>query len=574
MPESYALSVLLLLLVAMALFIWGRLRADVVALCLLAVVGLLGLALGDKDANAVVADTLSGFSSPATATVAAMFVISAALVRTGLVQWLVRHLDRLAGKTERRLILLLCVTVAGLSAFIVNTGTIAIFIPVAIFLARSRKISPSRVLMPLSFASQFGGVCTLIGTSTNILVNAIAIGYGLGSFGLFEFAPLGLIMCAVGIVYLMFAGPAILPKRKGEQEQVDQYRLNDYLIEMRVQEKSPLIDELWSNTEGGREKDVNLIKIIRDDKATWRASRTKIRQDDILLLHGHAETLIRFQGKYKLKLLRDVRITDKEMSSDEVKLIEALVPPRSHMIGNTLSSFSFTRRFGCIPLAIQRRRQVLRDRLTDIRFEEGDTLLLQGDQSEVGRVMKSSDLVVTNELTELLFRKDRAIRALLLLLLVVVLAALNVVPIVIAVVIGALGTVLTKCLTIEEAYDAIDWRVIFLLGGILPLGLAIEQSGAAQWLADTAVTPFLGAGPLVVLAILYLLTAVLTENMSNTAAAAILAPIAVTLAGAMEVDPRPFLIAITFAASTSFATPVGYQTNTMIYAVGGYRFTD
>ena len=565
MPGIDAILVLIVVGAAMVVFVTEKLRIDVTAMCIL--LALVGLRLISED------QVLYGFASPATATVAAMFVLSAGLVRTGLVQWLVRRMDILAGKTEARLLLTLCIFVAFLSAFVVNTATIAVFIPAAIVLANSRRIPPSRVLMPLSFASQFGGVCTLIGTSTNILVNAIAISAGMAAFGLFEFAPLGLMMVAAGTVYLLVVAPWLLPRRKMGERRVDEYRLADYLTELRVPKDSKLIGKTWNEVKP-HEKDLRLIKLLRRKKATWRASETKFRKEDVLLLHGKADSLMELKDTLGLETVADAEMTDRELSSDEVRLVEALVPFRSRLAGRTLRHFDFSRRYGCFVLAVQRRGRILRDRLVDIHLESGDTLLLQGSDEEIARLMKSSDLIVTNELTDLHVRKDRAVTALSLVILVVALAAFNVVPILIAAVIGAIGMVLGGCLTIEEAYHAIDWKVVFLLGGILPLGLALQQSGAASWLTTSVLNPLTNLGPLAVLASLYLITAVLTETMSNNAAAILLAPIALSLASSMNVSPRPFLVAITFAASTSFATPVGYQTNTMVYAPGGYRFLD
>ncbi len=566
MPGTGSLLVLAVVAGAMILFVTEKLRVDLVALCVLLALLLLGLIRPEQ--------ALYGFASPATATVAAMFVLSAGLVRTGLVEWIGRRIDVFAGRTQTQLILILCLTIAALSAFVVNTATVAIFIPVAIALAKARKISPSRVLIPLSFASQFGGVCTLIGTSTNILVNSIAISNGLPGFHLFEFAPLGLVMSGVGIVYLLSVTNWLLPKRKGEYQQIDKYRLVDYLAEFRVKKMSPLVNSAWEKDRPKDLADIDLIKIIRGKKATWRASATTIKVGDILLVHGNADKLMKMKDNYKLETKGDEAMHDQKLSSDEVKLIEALIPPRSNIVGRTLRSSDFKRRFRCVVLAVQRRGKILRDRLVDIHFDGGDTLLLQCDKEEVNRIMRSGDLIVTNELTELHLRKNRAALALGFVGLVVALAALNVVPILIAALIGAVGMVLGRCLTLEEAYQAIDWKVIFLLGGILPLGLALQQTGTAAWLANSVLEPLVAMGPLVVLAALYIFTAVLTETMSNNAAAILLAPIALSLAVALGVNPRPFLIAITFAASTSFATPIGYQTNTMIYAPGGYRFSD
>lgn len=319
---------------------------------------------------------------------------------------------------------------------------------------------------------------------------------------------------------------------------------------------------------------MSLNKIIRGEIESWRPEKTKIQRDDVLLLYGNVEKLIELSDKYGMEIRTDVTMDDQKLSSDKVKLIEALVPPRSRLAGRSLKNSDFFRRYGSVVLAMQRWGQILRERLSEVRLHGGDTLLIQGGTEDVARLMKSRDLIVMSELSDLYFRKDRAIIALLLMVAVVLLAALHVVPIFVAALIGAVGMVLGGCITMEEAYRAIDWRVIFLLGGIIPLGLALEQSGAARLLTDYLLTSFVGSGPFVVLAVLYIVTAVLTETMSNNAAAVLLAPIALSLARAMEVDPRPFLVAITFAASTSFATPIGYQTNTMIYAPGRYRFTD
>jgi di/tricarboxylate transporter len=503
-----------------------------------------------------------------------MFVLSAGLTRTGLVQWLARQIDRLAGKTELRLIVVLSIAIAGLSAFIVNTATVAIFIPVAIVLANARNVSASRVLMPISFASQFGGVCTLIGTSTNILVSTIAVASGMRAFGLFEFAPLGLVMVAVGTAYMAFVARWALPRREGGVQQVDKYRLADYLAEFRVGEESEFAGRTWRATKASADPEITLIKLIRGEEELWRPTTTELRAGDTLLLHGHVDSLIGLANESGLELRSEAVVDDAALAAGDVKLVEALVPPRSRFVGRTLQSSGFRRRYGMVALAVQRRGKVLRRRLADITLEAGDSLLLQGPESAVTLLKRSSDLVVTNELTDLFLRRNRAVVALAIMVAVVGLAAAGVVPILVAALLGAIAMVVLGCLSIEEAYQAIDWRVVFLLGGILPLGAALQESGAAAWISEAVLAPLSGSGPLAVLAGLYLVTAVLTETMSNNAAAVILAPIAFSVAGAMNVDPRPFLVAITFAASTSFATPIGYQTNTMIYAPGGYRFAD
>jgi di/tricarboxylate transporter len=456
----------------------------------------------------------------------------------------------------------------------VNTATVAIFIPVAMVLAKRRKIAESRVLMPLSFASQFGGVCTLVGTSTNILVNAIAVSGGLAAFGLFEFARLGLIMSCFGIAYLVLAGAWLLPSRKGDVQHTDKYRLSDYLAEFRVTANSSLIGQSWLASEAGKEHEAELINLLKSDETGWQQPGAIIEEGDTLLLHGDADRLMKLKDNYNLETKADEEIGDQKLSSDDVKLVEALVPPHSNLAGKTIGASDLSLRFGCTVLAAQRRDRVLRQKLAHIRLEANDTLLLQCEVDKVPRILESSDLIVTSELTELFLRKDRALIALGILGGVLALAASGVAPILFATLIGAVAMVVTGCLNIEEAYRAVDWKIIFLLGGILPLGLALEQTGAASWLTGKLLSHAISAGPLTVLAVLYLTTAVLTETMSNNAAAILLAPVAFSVAKIMDIDPRPLLVAITFAASTSFATPVGYQTNTMVYAPGGYRFSD
>jgi di/tricarboxylate transporter len=566
MIEFNNILILIVMVVAMALFVSNKLRIDLISMGVLTTLLILGLLQPDQ--------ALSGFASLATGIVAAMFVLSAGLTRTGLIDWIARYMDKIAGQGRIRLILVLSFTVIILSAFILNTAIVAIFIPVVISLAKQRKLSPSQVLIPISFASQFGGACTLIGTSTNILVHTIAIDSGYPGFKLFEFAPLGLAVSAVGVIYLVVFSGILLPKRKEKLLEEDMYRLSDYLTELLVEENSPLIGQKWNELSKDQKKDIQLMNFIRDEKNVSNPAATVIREKDILLLSGDAEKLFKFKDTCKLEMRSNPKKDKKKVNSADLKLVEAIVPPRSYLEGRTLGHSDFRRRFGCTVLAIQRRGKIMRERLDKTRLDSGDTLLLRCNSKDLNRVMRSSDLIAANELTELQIRKDRAIMALSIIVLVVILAALEIIPILTAALAGALGMILSGCITPEEAYQAIDWKVIFLLGGILPLGLALQQTGTAEILASTFLKPLISFGPYALLAGLYFLTAALTETMSNTASAILLAPVALSAAGNLGVNPIPYLVAITFAASTSFSTPIGYQTNTMIFAPGGYRFFD
>lgn len=553
------------LVLAVGFFVFGKFRVDLIAMCALAVLLVLGLISPEEG--------LYGFANQATLTIGAMFVVSMGLVRTGLVQWIAQRIDRLAGKGELRLILVLCVITAALSAFMVNTATVAILIPVVITLTAKRKISSSRVLIPLSFASQFGGVCTIIGTSTNMLVNGIGISKGMDSFRFFEFLPLGLVLVVVGTGYLLITSRWLLPKRKGEVDQVDKYLLADYQAELQVLGNSTLIGGTWEESKITPETKIELSNLMREGKAVARPKRTKIRPGDLLIVNGNIDEIIEIENKYDLEMFKNIRSVYEEQSH-EVRLVEALIPPNSNLIGQTIQGSNFFRSYGHPVLAIQRRGKSFKERLADIKLESGDTLLVHGQKDDIARLKNSPNIIVTNELTELSVRREKTTAALLVIIAVVVLAVTNVVPIMVAAMIGAAGMVLTRCITVEEAYNAIDWKIIFLLGGIIPLGLAIEQNGIVPLLADSVLRPLIAYGPVAVLAVIYIVVAVLTEAMSNNAAAAIMAPIAFSLAALMGVNPRPFLVAIAFAASTSFATPIGYQTNTMVYSAGGYRFTD
>lgn len=566
MPDINLLLTLVILIAALGLFISGKFRVDLIAICTLVLLLVTGLIRPEQ--------SLSGFTNQATGTIAAMFVISAGLVRTGLLQWISRRIDILAGKKELQLILVLCLVTAFLSAFLVNTAVVAIFIPVAIMLAHERKIPASRVLIPLSFASQFGGVCTIIGTSTNMLVNGIAIDKGIKPFGFFEFAPLGIILVIAGTVYLLTAGRWLLPRRKEQSEQSDAMRFADYHAELMVLGDSPLAGKKWAQSKIEKENKIKLTNLIREGEPVTRPATTVIRPGDLLIVSGNLDKIIDISNKNGLELIKNTRIKANLIDKHGDQLVEILIPPVSTLIGKALHATGFFRRYNTVIMALQRRGRPIKTRIEDIELEEGDTLLIQTHDEDITRLLASKNVIVTNRVNEFNFRKDKAIIALLVMVVTMSLAITNIFPIIVAAIIGSLGMVLTRCITIQEAYEAIDWKIIFLLGGIIPLGIALEQNGVIQWLIDNTLQQITVHGPIVILVVLYFITAMLTESISNNAAAAILAPVAIVIASTMNVDARPFLMAIAFAASTSFATPIGYQTNTMIYSPGGYCFLD
>lgn len=553
-----------ILLIAVVLFATEKFPVDFVAVMVLGALLACGLV--------TVQEGVSGFSNPATLTVGSMFVLSAALRKTGALGVLGRTLMRF-GTSYSALLLLVMLTVGAVSAFINNTAAVAVFLPLVLTLGRRREISPAKLLIPLSYASQFGGVCTLIGTSTNLLVSSISEKSGRGPFSMFEFAPLGLIMFVAGIVYLLVFGRWILPDRRSAQL-TETYQLGDYIIELRVMEDSPLIGKTVSNSVLGSSGAATVLEILRAEEKLWRPLHEPLRSGDVLLVSGKLDDLMELRDSSKLVIEPRFKLEDEILRTDDVALVEILVAPRSRLIGHTLAELSFTRRYNALALGIQRRGHTLRDKLRDVTLHFGDALLLQAPKAEIERLRADENFIVLSEVEEPSLRRGKAPVAIGIIALAVGLAAFGVLPILVTALLGCVALVLTRCINLEEAYAAIDWKVIFLLAGILPLGIAMERSGAAQ-LISTHALGFVGPfGPIAVLAVLYLLTAALTETMSNNAAAVLLAPIAISTANSMGVDPKPFLIAVCFAASTSFATPVGYQTNTMVYNAGGYRFTD
>jgi di/tricarboxylate transporter len=575
-----SVEILLVLLItagAVYLFVTEKFRADLVALMVLGalvVVGLFRHLVGwiRPDHWITPEEGISGFSNPATITVAAMFVLSAGLQKTGAVAVAAKLLKRLI---ERPTILLLVMMVAvgSVSAFINNTAAVAVFMPLVLAACAGGKLSPSKLLIPLSFASQFGGVCTLIGTSTNLLVSSISERAGMGAFRMFEFAPLGLLMLGTGTVYLLVVSRWLLPDRRGT-ELTENYQLGNYITELRVNPESPLVGKTLAGAEFGRKQELTVLEILRGGVKLFAPTHEPVQPNDLLLVRGGARELIEAKTAWKLELEPEFRLKDEALETKDLQLAEVIVASGSSMIGRTLAEVQFHRHYHAVVLGIQGRTQMIREKLNQVRLEFGDALLVLGPKAELARLRGDGNFLMLDQVEEPALRRAKIPIALGIIAAVVALATFNIMPILVSAILGCIALVVTRCLTLEDAYAAIDWKVIFLLAGVLPLGLALEKSGAAQLMAEITLRPAGAFGPLVVLAVLYLLTAILTEFMSNNATAVLMAPIAISTAAAIGVDAKPLLMAVCFAASTSFATPVGYQTNTMVFHPGGYRYAD
>lgn len=572
-------TVLILIIVVMAvkLFISERYPSALVAMMVLAVLMLVSLLQPflpwiRPGRWITLEEGVSGFSNPATIVVAAMFVLSAGLQSTGAIAWLGPWIARKARQpllVAVALLLLVCLV----SAFINNTAAVAVFLPIVLTACARSGMSPSRVLIPLSYASQFGGVCTLIGTSTNLLVSSISERSGHGAFTLFEFAPLGLILSVAGLVYLIVFGRWLLPDHPG-RSLVQSYQVSDYVAELRVTVASPLIGQTVESSKIAATPDVRLLAALRQDKPVWPDREIPLQAGDLLQVQAPATVLMDLRSTWKLESEHEFRLAGNTPVDQEMRLAEAVVAPRSRLIGQTMAEVDFHRQFHCLVLGVQSGDTLVNERLDSQRLKFGDALLLLGPREEIVRLRNDPGFLMLDRIAEPALRRSKVPIAIGIFALVVLLAALNIVPILASAIFGCVALVATRCLSIEEACEAIDWRVIFLLAGALPLGLALDKSGAAALIAEGTVALTGSVGPWAALAVLYLLSAVLTEFMSNSATAVLLSPVALAVAQSLGVDPRPMLMAVCFAASTSFCTPVGYQTNAMVQHPGGYRFAD
>ncbi|MDX2267019.1 MAG: SLC13 family permease [Bryobacter sp.] len=515
---------------------------------------------------------LSGFGHPATVTVAAMFVLSAGLAKTGALNATTDLLTRIAKKFSWLATLIIMLVSGVASAFINNTAVVAILMPNLLGMAKATGLSPSRLLMPLSFASMFGGVCTLIGTSTNILISSIAEKNGLAPFGMFELSRIGLLFFGTGFVYMFVIGMRLIPDRRPSANVNDAYGVANYVTDVVLSAEAKSVGTIAASSPLAKDLDVQILAVFRQGK------RIEMPPEQIVLLAGDvvrlacdAEKLEKLHGRTHVSLISDLGGAS---SQQEVELVEAVIAPRSPLIGHTLKSLRFYEQFQAKVLALRHRGQTAQDKLDDTALYAGDTLLLRVRNDQIAALAENPAFVLISPRRGPQLRPGKTLIALLILGLVVLTSALNLLPIVVAALAGCAAMVLTGCLKGEEVYSSVDWKVVFMLGGLLPLGLALETTGAAKLFADFLFWAFSGLGPWVLMSALFLFTSLLTEVMSNSATAVLLAPVAISAAAAMGVDARPFLVAVTLAASSSFMTPVGYQTNTLIYGPGQYSFSD
>ncbi|UPV76947.1 SLC13 family permease (plasmid) [Halorussus limi] len=527
---------------------------------------------------------ISGFANPATITVLAMLILSTGINRTGIVQLIGQKMAAYAG-TDRRKQLAATIGVTGpVSGFINNTPVVAILVPVITDLAHEGETSPSKLLMPLSFASMLGGTLTLIGTSTNILASDIAAqlgaetpGLDLFAFGMFEFTKLGVIVFAVGALYLMTVGVWLIPERiPADDDLVEEYALQEYLADVVVPANSSLIGQTVEEALGDDDLDIDVLQLIRyGERFDEPLARKEIHEGDTLRLRTNRETLEHIMNAEGLTMSGGPRTEDAlHPDEEEPVLVEVVIPSGSFLVGETLTSSTFRQRYDANVLAFRTRGDVVRDRFEDIDIRVGDTLLVQAPPDSLTRLVQNEDFIVAHEFDETTYRTRKIPFAVAIIAGVVALPALNVLPIVVSALAGVVAMIFTGVLEPNELYSSVEWNVIFLLAGVIPLGIALQQTGAAGLLGESVAATATFLPPIGVLWVFYIATGLLTSVISNNASVVLMIPVAANAAQAIGANAFAFVLAVTFAASTAFMTPVGYQTNLFVYGPGGYRFSD
>lgn len=559
--------VLTILTVAIVVFLAERWRADLVSLMVLVTLALTGLVTPTE--------AFAGFANPAVVTVGAIFVVSAGLLRSGVADFLGARMLKIAGTSEPRLIVVIMLTAGVISAFINNIGATAVLMPVVISMARETRISVSKLLMPLAFASAMGGNLTLIGTPPNVLASAILHERTGNSYMFFDFTPMGILILASGIAYMVFIGRHLLPTRRSETELTENYHVREYLCELLVLPSSPLIGRSIIESRLGEDYELTVINIIRDKKPRPFLRRVdKIRANDILVVAGSRDKILQIGSNQGIIRVPDIDFHDTDFKSDHADIAEVVLDVQSSLAGSSLKDLRFRERYRLTVLALWRRGQNIESPLKDVPLRPGDVLLVQGRREAVDFLRVTSDFLVLEPFPLQHRRTSHAPRALAILGGMLLLVTTSMFHISIASVLAAVCMILFGVLKIDEAYQAIDWQSMFVIAGMLPLGIAMENTGAAQFLANLVVTHTVTLGPIGLIVGIYLFTSLMTQPLSNAAAMVLLAPIALNIAADLGANPEAFLMVVVVGASTSFLTPIAHQSNIVIFGPGGYRFTD
>lgn len=556
-----------IILMAIILFATEKLRVDLVALLVLIIISITGLVSKEE--------VFLGFSNTAVITIWAVYIVSGGLFKTGVADSLGSIILRLSGPSEVRLILVIMLVCGTMSAFMNNVGAVAVLMPAVIGIARQTNIPVSKLLIPLSFSSLLGGKMTLIGTPANILAQGVLHARGLEGFQFFEITPIGSIVLITGIIYMGFIGRHLLPIRKSINETQKSKNLKDYISQVQITSESPLVGKNLYQSGLGSDYDITVISIIRKGETILQFHRDFVfEKNDCLVIESSAPNLIKAQKSLKLEIQIEHGIELWELDTGRASIIEATLAPRSTMVGRTLNDSNFRDQFGFSTLAIRREGGIITENLRDVKLHFGDDLLLIGNPDRAEMLQKGSEFLVLEPLEIERKRKHKAPLAAGIMLLVIGLAIFSQIGIATAMVAGAVAMVLTGCLSMDEAYQSIDWRTVFLVGGMLSLGTAMENTGTAQYLADMLLSALGGLGPIGLLAGIYLLSALITQPMSNAAAIVLMVPIAVDTALSLNVNYLTFTMAVVIGAATSFLSPVGHKANVLVFGPGGYQFLD
>ncbi len=519
-------------------------------------------------------EAVSGFGNVATITVACMLAISYGIERTGALNYAANKLVELAGDSETRLMLAIMLSVGAPSAFINNTPAVAIFLPLTLSATRKRSLDASKFLMPMSFAAIFAGTCTLIGTSTNLLVSGLVRSHVEWDIQMFEFTEMGLVFFVTGILYMIFVGRFLLPSRRTTESLTEDYRLRHFVTELVIQPNSPLIGRTLAETSFRELHSIEVIEIIRGDlRLLPSEEEARLRRGDMLLVQGEPSTFMNIKNEVGVTL-KALTVDDRFLQNENIVLAEAFVSPSSRLVDSTLKEVDFRRRYKANALAIRSHGRTIREKIGRVRLEYGDSLLILTERKLLDDLRATRDFLVLEEVGGPFLRKAKIPFALSIFAGIIIVAATGWMSILEAAVVGTGLMLLTGCFRVREIYNNLHWQTIVMLGCLIPLGKAMESTGMAEFIARNLIDNLEAYGPAAVLSGLYLVTMLLTSIMTNNATGVLMVPIAFSVASTLGVNPKPFVFAIMFAASASFMTPVGYQTNTFIFGAGNYKFSD